>query len=184
MKVSDITAIALFVALIAAMGKIPALVAFSSVPISAQTLAVMLTGALLPPKQSLLSVLVFLLIVASGLPLMSSGQGGFTVFDSPATGYVLGWMPGAWCIAMIYKYLDRRLSPICEVLALALGGVVVIHICGIAWFVEYLAMPLRKACILDIAYLPGDIAKVIVAYIAAGNIRRALPQIFPRRQRN
>ncbi|WJW79562.1 biotin transporter BioY [Bartonella sp. TP] len=181
MRVKDITAVALFVALIAAMGKVPPLV-FGPVPITAQTLAVMLTGAILQPKYSLITMLVFLIIVAFGIPLMASGQGGLTVFTNQATGYVLGWVPGALCISMLYKYSGTRLTPLRELTSLAIGGIFVIHLCGIAWFVHYLEMPLTKAFILDSVYLPGDIIKIIIAYLTASNLRKALPQLFRRSQ--
>ena len=79
MKTRDLAYIALFAAIIAVLGTLPA-INIGPVPITAQTLGVMLAGSVLGARRGFLAVLLFLVLVAIGLPLLSSGAGGLSVF--------------------------------------------------------------------------------------------------------
>ena len=72
----NMTRIALFAALIAALGLIPSLTLAFGVPITAQSMGVMLAGAILGAKRGALAVLLFMALVALGLPLLAGGRGG------------------------------------------------------------------------------------------------------------
>src|SRR5450830_1388729 len=82
--------IALFAAVIAVFGLIPKIDMPFGVPITLQSLGVMLAGCLLGPRRGFLSLLLFLTAVALGLPLLSSGRGGLAVFAGPTAGFLLG----------------------------------------------------------------------------------------------
>src|SRR5574343_2012459 len=88
--------IALFAALMAVLGLIPKIDLPLGVPITLQTLGVMLAGCMLGPKRALQALLLFLAAVAIGLPLLSGGRGGIGVFFAPASGYLIGWPVGAF----------------------------------------------------------------------------------------
>ena len=79
----DLARIALFAALIAILGTIPAITLGFGVPITAQSLGVMLAGAVLGSRNGGLAVLLLVFGVALGLPLLSGGRGGLWVFASP-----------------------------------------------------------------------------------------------------
>ena len=87
--------ISLFAALLAVFGLIPKIDLPLGVPITLQTLGVMLAGCLLGPKRALQALLLFLVAVALGLPLLSGGRGGPGVFMAPSAGYLIGWPLGA-----------------------------------------------------------------------------------------
>ena len=92
---TDLAQIAVFAALIAALGLPGALyLGGTAVPITFQTLGVMLAGAILGARKGFLSVLLFLVLVAAGLPLLSGGRGGLGVFVGPSVGYLAGWLLG------------------------------------------------------------------------------------------
>ena len=77
----DIARIAVFAALIAALGLVSAIpIPGLPVPVTTQTLGVMLAGAVLGPRRGAAAVAVFLLLVFIGLPLLSGGRGGAGVF--------------------------------------------------------------------------------------------------------
>ena len=78
----NVTMIALFAALIAVLGLIPKFDLASGVPITAQSLGVMLCGTVLGARKGALTVLLFLLLVALGLPLLAGGRGGLGLFTS------------------------------------------------------------------------------------------------------
>ena len=66
------------------------------VPITAQTLGVMLAGIILGPRHGALAVLLFLFVVLLGAPLLSGGRGGLGVLFGPSVGFLLGFVPAAF----------------------------------------------------------------------------------------
>ena len=80
--------VSLFAALMAVMGLIPKIDLPLGVPITIQSLGVMLAGVMLGPWRGMQSMLLFLAAVAVGLPLLSGGRGGIAVFMAPSAGYL------------------------------------------------------------------------------------------------
>ncbi len=107
---TDLARVAVFAALIAVLGLPGSFPVFGGVPITAQTLGVMLAGAVLGPWLGALSVTVLLALVAVGLPLLAGGRGGFGVFLGPTAGYALGWILGAIVIGLIVHAGGRARS--------------------------------------------------------------------------
>ena len=77
----DLAQIAVFAALSAALGLPGALsLGAVAVPLTFQTLGVMLAGAVLGARKGFLAVLLLLVLAAAGLPLLSGGRGGLVYF--------------------------------------------------------------------------------------------------------
>lgn len=176
----DLALIAAFGAFIVVLGLPGALFTGSAVPITLQTLGVMLAGALLGRRRGLLAVLVVLALCAVGLPVIAGGRGGIAVFAGPTVGYLLGWLPGVWLIGLLVERA-RRLSTWGLFGAILLGGVVVIHVCGIAGMMARAGLGLQAAVLADTVFLPGDLLKVLLATFAAATVHRALPDLPARR---
>ncbi|HEX8434993.1 biotin transporter BioY, partial [Archangium sp.] len=88
MKTRDLVHVALFAALVAALGLMPPLMLpFIPVPITAQTLGVMLAGSTLGARKAGLSLLLFQVLVLAGLPLLAGGHGGLAVLPGPTGGF-------------------------------------------------------------------------------------------------
>lgn len=68
---------------------------FSPVPITGQTLGVMLVGALYGPRRGALTVLAYLLEGLAGAPVFSAGRAGIGVLLGPTGGYIAGFIPAA-----------------------------------------------------------------------------------------
>lgn len=84
METRDIVFIALFAAIMAALAVFPPItLPVVGVPITAQSLGAMLAGGVLGATRGGLSMILFLLLVAIGLPLLPGGRGGFGVFLGP-----------------------------------------------------------------------------------------------------
>ena len=78
----DLALIATFAGVVAALGLVPAFLPPGfSVPITAQSLGVMLTGAVIGGRRGFLALVLFLVLVAVGLPLLAGGCGGLAVFE-------------------------------------------------------------------------------------------------------
>ena len=169
----------MFAALIAALGLPGALyLGGTAVPITFQTLGVMLAGAILGARKGFLSVLLFLVLVAAGLPLLSGGRGGLGVFFGPTVGYLLGWLLGV----VVIGWFTARLLPRYRVLpalgATALGGIVAIYLVGVPGVRRHHRDPLDVALLGSLVFLPGDIAKVVVTVLVAKGVHRAWPGLI------
>lgn len=181
MTIKDIVSIALFAALIAALGFIPPLpVPFLPVPITAQLLGVMLSGAMLGATRGTLAIIVVWILVLAGLPILSGGRGGISAFMAPTTGYLIGWGFGAFVIGMLYQFFSNKLTPFYEIVILAIGGIVVVHGLGIIWLGFVTNMGFLHAFLADLIFIPGDAVKVAIAYFIIKSVRKALPNFMER----
>jgi biotin transport system substrate-specific component len=178
LRAPDLALIASFAALIAALGLPGAFTVGGSVPITLQTLGVMLAGSILGPKRGVLAVAVFLALVALGLPLLAGGRGGLAVFAGPSVGYLIGWVVGAGVIGWL---VTRRLPafPIWWVaLSNVVGGIVVVYAFGIPLQAFITGTSgLVATAVAAVVYLPGDIIKVVIATIVATGVHRAYPDL-------
>ncbi len=172
----DLARIAAFAALIAVLG-LPGqlLLAGNSVPVTLQTLGVMLAGSLLGPRLGALSVGAFLLLVAAGLPLLAGGRGGLGVFAGPSVGYLLGWVVGAGVVGWLVRWTGSRYRLLTGFAANVLGGIAVVYAVGIplqAWITD---TSLWVAAGLAAVFLPGDLIKAGIAAFVAAGVHRAYP---------
>jgi biotin transport system substrate-specific component len=182
----DLALIAVFAALIAALGLVPALQPFSGIaPITAQTLGVMLAGSILGARRGALAVLTFLVLVAAGLPLLTPSavrpQGGLSVFTSLTAGFLLGWVLGAWVIGYFVERRPARWTRGWIVVANAVGGMGVIYLVGVPAMALIGKLPLGKALALSAVYLPGDVAKVLISALVTAAVLRGYPGVVPAR---
>lgn len=178
---SDIARIAVFAALLAVLGLPGAIPAFGgAVPITAQTLGVMLAGAVLGPLRGALSIIVFEVLVAVGLPLLSGGRGGFGVFVGPSAGYLIGWIVGAAVIGFIVHAGGRRPTWWRTALGSFVGGILVIYAVGIPVQAAVTQLPLAQTALTSLVFLPGDIIKVVIATVITMALWRAYPRAFRR----
>ncbi|AWK89970.1 biotin transporter BioY (plasmid) [Azospirillum thermophilum] len=170
----DLVYCALFAAMVAALGMVPPIpLGFLPVPVTAQTLGVMLAGILLGAKRGGIALVLFLLLVAAGLPLLAGGRGGIGVLMGPTAGFVLAWPVGAVVAGLIAERLGTGARPIPLFLAAAAGGILVVYAGGIPWLWLVAGLPLEKAAMGSLAFIPGDLIKAGVAAATAAAVRRA-----------
>lgn len=182
MPAQDLALIASFAALIAALGLVPAFSPFGlSVPITAQTLGVMLAGSVLGARRGSLAVVTFLVLVAAGLPLLSGGRGGLGVFAGPSAGFLLGFVPGAYVTGLLSERRPPRYDLPWLVLANAVGGIAVVYLVGGPVMAAVADLSLDKTLTTLATFLPGDVAKVVVASVVASAVLRAYPKVLPLR---
>ncbi|NUB43984.1 biotin transporter BioY [Fertoebacter nigrum] len=170
----NLTHIALFAALIAVLGLVPK-IDLVAVPITAQSLGIMLCGTVLGAKRGALAVLLFLALVALGLPLLAGGRGGLGVFVGPSAGYLVGFPLGAFVAGWI---VEKWSAPI-GIAALAgafAGGIVVVTLCGIAGMALVLGKTLPEATLLALPFLAGDLLKVAICAALTRGLARLRPE--------
>jgi biotin transport system substrate-specific component len=179
MSARDLALIATFAALIAALGLAGVLYPFGAVvPITAQTLGVMLAGSLLGARRGAAAVLVFLVLVAAGLPLLAGGRGGLGVFAGPSAGFLLGWVPGAAVIGFLIALRPTR-SPrpwlVWLAVANAVGGIGMVYAAGVPVLAWRGGLSLTEALAASAVFLPGDAIKVALCTVVTAGVLRGYP---------
>ncbi|MCM2534047.1 biotin transporter BioY [Neobacillus pocheonensis] len=182
MKILDITLIALFVAIMGALGLVPPLMlSFTPVPITLQTLGVLLAGGVLGAKRGAWCMTVFLLVVAAGIPLLSGG-GGIGVFVGPSAGYLFSYPITAFCIGfLITRFRNLRLRNILIVNLTV--GIFLIYLIGIPVQAFVMHISLVNAVKLSLVYIPGDLIKATLASYLVFRLLKS-PVIYRTLQKN
>lgn len=170
---ADLALVASFAALIAVLGIVPPVAVGLPVPVTLQTMGVMLAGLVLGARRGALSVLVFLVLVAAGLPLLSGGRGGLGVFAGPSAGYLAGFVLGAYVTGWVRVRLEGRLPVALACLTAAVvGGIGAVYLLG----VPVLLWRTGADPLASLVFVPGDVLKAVLATLVAVGVRRALPE--------
>ncbi len=170
----SVTHVALFAALIAVLGLVPRIDLAAGVPITAQSLGIMLCGTVLGARRGALAVLLFLALVAAGLPLLSGGRGGLGVFVSPSVGFLIGFPVAAFVAGWMME--RTSIAPgLAATAAAVVGGIGVLYVFGIAGMSVMLDKSLPEAAQIGIAFLPGDIIKAVIAGLVTATLARMRP---------
>lgn len=175
---AELARIAVFAALIVVLGMVTVPLA-GGVPITGQTLGVMLAGLVLGARRSPLAVLLVLVLAAIGLPVLAGGRGGLGVFAGPTAGYLLGWIAGSIVIGLIAHH--RRFTWWRAALGVVVGGILVVYLFGIPVQAFMTGVPLGPTALSSLVFLPGDLLKAAAATVLAVGLHRAYPRAFPRR---
>ncbi len=171
----NIAQIALFAAMIAALGLVPQITLGFGVPITAQSLGVMLAGAVLGARRGAAAVGLFILLVALGLPLLAGGRGGLGVFVSPTAGFALGFPVAAFVTGLFVERVKIRSAGLRAGLGAVLGGIVVLYLLGAIGLAIVTGKSLFAAFALLGAFVPGDLLKAAIA----GMLVEALSKVRP-----
>lgn len=175
---SDLARIAVFAALIGVLGLPGTIMLGGAVPITAQTLGVMLAGAVLGAWRGAAAVLTLLALVALGLPLLAGGRGGLGVFAAPSVGYLIGWVVGAFLIGLIVRAGAQRPSWWRVALGCLVGGMLAVYAVGIPLQSLITGLGLWETFLTSLVFLPGDLVKVTLATIVTMALWRAYPRAF------
>jgi len=176
-KTRDLAYVALFAAITAVLGLVPA-VQIGPVPITAQTLGVMLAGSILGARRGFLSQLLFLVLVAIGLPVLPGGGGGLAVFAGATAGYLISWPIAAFVVGLLTARFWARYNLAWGTVANVVGGIVVIYAIGVPVLVAASGLPWHDALWLGAAvFIPGDLVKAVLAAVIAVQVRRSYPVI-------
>ena len=179
----DIALVAAFAALISAsayVGAIP--VGSAGVPLTLQTLTVMLAGCILGPLRGFSAVTLYLALGAVGLPVFAEHSSGIGVFTGISGGYLLSFPVAALLGGFLVKYVarDRRTRAIVVFFCSLAASVLVIHTMGIAGMKLYADVSWREAASWDMPFWIGDLVKTSLVAMIAAEVHRAFPQLLQR----
>ena len=132
----------------------------SPVPITGQTLAVLLVGALLGSRRGALCVLAYLSEGMAGLPVFAGGGSGPAWLLGPTGGYLVGFVAAAWVVGWLCEHLkDGSLTG--SVVILLAGGAV-IYLFGLPWLSHFVGAD-RALALGLVPFMPGDLIKIALA---------------------
>lgn len=148
----------------ALMARITIPLPFTPVPITGQTLAVLLTGAALGSRRGALSMAAYVLEGALGLPVFAGGTAGLKRLTGPTGGYLIGFIAAAFVIGWLAERgWDRR--PLSTALAMLIGNAV-IYLFGLPWLALFLggfSGPKGALMLGLLPFIPGDLLKLALA---------------------
>jgi biotin transporter BioY len=156
----DVVLVVGFACLTAALAQISFWI--GPVPITGQTFAVLLTGALLGSRRGALSQLSYLAIGATGIPYWFAlgGPAGIARLVGPTGGYLVGFVAAAFLVGWLAERgWDRR---VWTAIPAMLSGSVVIYIFGLSWLAHFIS----GGSLLQAGLYPfviGDFIKVVAA---------------------
>jgi biotin transport system substrate-specific component len=132
------------------------------VPITGQTFVVLLTGALLGSRMGAITMIVYLIEGASGLPFFSEGRFGLLHLMGQNGGYLIAFPAAAYVTGAFAEHgWDRRFFTAAAAMAI---GSAIIMLSGWAWFsVVMHTSPMLTLYATVIKFIPGDIIKISLA---------------------
>ena len=175
MKLRDYIFSALISAMICVLSYIYIPLPFSIVPVTGQTLGVMLAGSVLKAKFAALSIITYLLLGTAGLPVFGGGNSGIGVIIGPKGGYYIGFLAGAVVISLLKGKKNNiyRLAA-----ANAIGGIIAVHIIGFPWLSAATGMGIFEAFKAGtLFFIPGDIIKVIGAALIGFAVNKQIMRL-------
>ncbi len=159
------------VALGAALIWVSAVVAIpvGPVPITLQTMIVVVVGMLLGPWRAVLAVLLYYLLGIMGVPVFAGFKSGIAVLTaSPTAGFALGFLPAALISGLLCSLAGRTKGALRYTLVgiTALVGMITPYLLGIPLFMNYTGKSLADSLpLVLIPFIPGDSIKTVAAIL-------------------
>jgi biotin transport system substrate-specific component len=142
------------------------------VPIVLSTLFVLLSGLLLGSRWGLISMALYLLVGAMGIPVFAGGRGGVAHFIGPTGGYLFGYVLSAWVAGFISERSHK--SQTVQIIAIIFGSLA-IYVTGVPWLKMVTNMSWAKCLVVGmVPFLIGDGVKGAAALILARSVRPML----------
>jgi biotin transport system substrate-specific component len=148
--------------LIALSAQLQLVLPFSPVPITGQTFAVLLIGALYGSKRGPATVVAYLALGVMGLPVFAGGAFGVARLVGPTAGYLVGFIAAAFVVGLLSERgWDRK--PWTTATSMIIGNGI-IYVAGVLWLSRFVGWQ----AVLNTGFLPflaGDALKIALATI-------------------
>ena len=169
-----------------AAGRIP--IPGTPVPITLQTLVVMMAGVVLSRRQAVAAVVMYVAMGACGLPVFAGGASTLALVG-PSAGFILGFVPAVAATATLATAVQRvsarwgahragaaavrwALRFVAYWLAAVIGCIALHYACGLLVQTAVTGVPLRLIASASAGFLPGDLCKAALAATVAATFRR------------
>ena len=145
------------------------------VPVTGQTLIVLLIGMAYGPVLGATTIIVYLLEGGMGLPVFAGGTGGWPVLAGFTGGYLIGFVPAAFLVGFLaLRGMGRTILG--TVMAMVLGNIVIYGF-GVAWLQGFIGYEKAVAGGL-LPFIYGDLLKIVIAAVAMPAAWRAVQKLL------
>ena len=159
--VRDVTLILLGSWLVALFAQIEIPLPFSPVPITGQTFAVLLIGALLGSKRGVAAMLAYIAQGAAGLPFFAGGASGFGILTGATAGYLAGFIVAVYVVGLLAERGMERSFRTSVIPFLV--GTIIIYAFGVTWLSIVLHSVAKALAAGLLPFLIGDAIKLFAA---------------------
>ena len=172
MNTKKLTLIGIMAAVTCILGPLSIVIPVSPVPISLTNFSIYLSVYILGPRLGLISYLIYMLIGLIGLPVFSGFSSGPGKLFGPTGGYLIGFIFMALICGIL---IDRSHHKFVIGMAGMILGTIVCYAFGTVWLAYQAGMTMGAALAAGVLpFIPGDLAKMVVAAVVAPQIRRRL----------
>lgn len=134
------------------------------VPITGQTFAVLLVGALLGSKRGAMTLIAYIVQGGSGLPFFAGGASGLSVLTGATLGYLVGFIGAAYVVGLLAERgLERSMKTSLIPFIIGTG---IIYAFGVTWLGFFLNSFSQAIQFGLLPFLIGDAIKLIAAAVA------------------
>lgn len=166
-KAYPIVLVGVFVAIISICAWIS--IPMVPIPITLQILGVFITASILGAKLGTVSIIIYILLGAVGLPVFSNFTGGFGILLSPTGGFIIGFIFTALTIGIITSFKNSILT---NTLAMLLG-LLLCYTFGTVWYCIYANVDFITAVLICVVpFLIGDAVKIATASILVTKLKK------------
>ena len=135
---------------------------FTPVPVTGQTFAVLLAGAVLGSGAGAASQVLYVAMGAGGLPFYAGGESGWTYATGSTAGYLVGFVVAAWLVGFLAERGQDR--TVTAAVPAFLTGSLVIYLFGVPWLANVLNTGWVEAAGLGATpFILGDLVKIALA---------------------
>lgn len=177
---TDLALIGTGAALVAVCSLLAVPVGPAGAPITLQTFAVLLVGAVLGSRRGALAVLLYLAVGLAGLPVFAEGSGGLAALGKVTLGYLLAFPVAAWVTGLVVERGQRSdwLGRTGFVVLAGLAGTVVVYAIGVPVLAARIGVSLLEGLAINAVFLPFDAIKLALAAVVATAVHRAYPELI------
>lgn len=171
-----VVGVAVFVILTAlgAFVRIP--LPFTPVPLTLQTLFVLLGAVSLGRNLGMITQVLYLVLGLAGMPIFSQPVSGLSFLAGPTAGYLFGFVLASLFAGQLIQYARHRAF---LVLAVVVAADLIILVCGTLWLKVLFGYPLNRVLMMGfLPFIPGDLLKALAATLVFLRLESRLREIF------
>lgn len=171
-KTKNLTTIAFMTALMCIAGPISIPLPFTPVPISLTNLVIYIACCILGCKKGTISLIIYLLIGAIGLPVFSGFSGGLSKLAGPTGGYLIGFL---FCTILTGLFVEKFEDKIYMYPVGMILGTIICYAFGTGWLAMQMHLSFMQSLFMGvIPYLLGDGIKIGVSAVLGFTVRNKL----------
>lgn len=174
LSVKEITLVGMCAALMAIFSQLSIPLPFTTVPLTLQIFGVVIIAIILEHKLGTLSMIIWTLVGAIGLPVFAGFSGGFSVIAGPTGGYIIGFI----VMAFIVGYAASKDNKIILFVGVYLGQAVQ-YTFGVVQMKIVLGLGVQEALVAGLyPFIAKGVIEIAVAAVVALTIKKSLGKVL------